>query len=208
VAKPSVCVVIPVKAFALSKMRLSEVLSEQERSQLAQQLATAVVLAAAPHDVVIACEEDSVADWAQRLGARVVRTDGAGLSGSVQATVEELSHEEIDIVVVAHGDLAAPHGLSDFISGLAAGEVAIIPDRHGDGTNVIAVPTSAGFQFAYGPESADRHAKEAARVGLRCKIVTNSPLDWDVDVPADLAADLAADRAIDLAAGEGDLPQP
>ncbi len=42
-----------------------------------------------------------------------------------------------------------------------------MPDRHDDGTNVIALPAALGFRFAYGPGSFRHHVAEAhdARYG-------------------------------------------
>ena len=39
----------------------------------------------------------------------------------------------------------------------------LVPDRRLDGTNVLAVPTEAGFRFAYGAGSFGRHRAEAQR---------------------------------------------
>jgi 2-phospho-L-lactate guanylyltransferase (CobY/MobA/RfbA family) len=64
--------------------------------------------------------------------------------------------------------------------------VSIVPDRHLDGTNVICVPTGAGFRFSYGPASFTNHRDEARRLGLTARIITDEALSWDVDQPADL----------------------
>jgi hypothetical protein len=52
---------------------------------------------------------------------------------------------------------------------------------------VLAVPTGAGFRFAYGPGSFARHRGEARACGLPARIVRDDRLAWDVDLPADLA---------------------
>jgi 2-phospho-L-lactate guanylyltransferase len=65
--------------------------------------------------------------------------------------------------------------------------VTLVPDRRRDGTNVAVVPTGAGFQFAYGAGSFERHRAEAARLGLACEIVYDRRLALDVDIPEDLA---------------------
>jgi len=86
--------------------------------------------------------------------------------------------------VVAHADLPFAAGLS----GLGGpGTVTLVPDRRRDGTNVAVVPTSAGFCFAYGAGSFERHRLEAARLGLPCEIVYDRRLAIDIDLPEDLA---------------------
>jgi 2-phospho-L-lactate guanylyltransferase len=88
-------------------------------------------------------------------------------------------------VVVAHGDLAHPSGLGSAEFGEG---VTIVPDRHGDGTNVLAVPTDGAFDYAYGQGSAARHAQEAARRGWSVTWWRDSPWGLDVDTPDDLDA--------------------
>ena len=51
---------------------------------------------------------------------------------------------------------------------------------------MLAVPTGAGFRFAYGPGSAAAHRAEAARLGVAVDEVVDEALGWDVDVPGDL----------------------
>jgi 2-phospho-L-lactate/phosphoenolpyruvate guanylyltransferase len=65
--------------------------------------------------------------------------------------------------------------------------VTVVPDRRLDGTNVLAVPTEAGFRFSYGAGSFARHRAEARARGLPARIVRDDHLAWDVDLPADLA---------------------
>lgn len=188
---PALRVVVPVKAFDRSKARLADALSPPERAALAERLATAVVRGAAPWPVVVVCDDDGVAVWATALGASVVRSDGLDLSGSVQAAVDGL--DGADLAAVVHADLAAPGSLGPFLAAVhataRADEVVLVPDRHGDGSNVLVVPVGRGFRFAYGPGSAARHQQEAAGRGLSCRTVVDAGLGWDVDVPADLPQD-------------------
>jgi 2-phospho-L-lactate guanylyltransferase (CobY/MobA/RfbA family) len=44
------------------------------------------------------------------------------------------------------------------------------------------------FTFAYGPDSAARHAREAARRSLTVRILRDAALAFDVDTAADLDA--------------------
>jgi 2-phospho-L-lactate guanylyltransferase len=88
------------------------------------------------------------------------------------------------MAVVAHADLPLAtrlHWVAEFPG------VTLVPDRRLDGTNVLAVPTEAGFTFAYGPGSFARHRAEAQACGLPARIVRDDRLAWDVDLPADLA---------------------
>jgi 2-phospho-L-lactate guanylyltransferase len=181
----AVAVLVPIKAFDRAKARLAEVLDIEARAALARAMAERVLAAAGPLPVTVACDDDEVRAWATGRGAQVCWTPGLDLNGAVAAGVAALSSYER--VVVAHADL--PHAVS--LGEVAAGEgVVAVPDRRDDGTNVLAVPTGAGFTFHYGPGSFAAHRAEAARLDLAFTVLRPDDLTWDVDVPDDLPASL------------------
>jgi 2-phospho-L-lactate guanylyltransferase len=180
---PGAAVLIPVKSFADAKGRLADALSPHERAALAEAMATTVVRAASPLPVVVVCDSDGVRTWAEGVGARVLWTPGLGLNGAVEAGVADLCDRGIGSAVVAHSDLPLATDFSWLVDDRF---VTIVPDRHLDGTNVICVPTGAGFSFSYGPASCTHHRAEARRLGLTARIITDEALSWDVDRPADL----------------------
>src|SRR4051794_39122921 len=54
----------------------------------------------------------------------------------------------------------------DALSCTAAGrDVVIVPDRHGTGTNALALDPAGQFEPSFGPGSLDRHAEQARRLG-------------------------------------------
>lgn len=175
---------VPVKAFHEAKVRLGSVLSAAERSSLARRMATHVVRVAAPLPVTVVCDDPDVATWAEAAGGEVVWCPGTGLNGAVTRGVGVLAGRGFGEVVVAHGDLPGARRF-DHLTG--AGGVTAVPDRRGDGTNVLCVPTGAGFGFSYGAGSFRRHCDEARRLGLPLRVRRDPDLTWDVDVPEDLA---------------------
>jgi 2-phospho-L-lactate guanylyltransferase len=177
-------VLVPVKSFAQAKHRLSPVLDDTGRAALARHLGSLVLAAAGDCPTHVACDDDEVADWALEQGAQVLFTPGLGLSGAVTAGVAQLGARGIELVVVAHADLPFAHDLDAFGQ---IGEVTLAPDRRLDGTNLAAVPAASGYTFSYGPASFSRHRAEAERLGLRCRIVHDWRLAFDVDTPAELA---------------------
>jgi 2-phospho-L-lactate guanylyltransferase len=106
-----------------------------------------------------------------------------GLNGAVEAGVDHLATQGVVQVTVAHADLPLATGLS--LVGESPG-ITLVPDRFGNGTNVIAVPAEAGFRFSYGPGSFARHRTEAERLGLPLRILDRPDLAYDVDEPADV----------------------
>jgi 2-phospho-L-lactate guanylyltransferase len=176
-------VLIPVKAFAESKARLGATLSLDERRALVRRMAERVVAAAAPLGVAVVCDDTEVADWARRLGVLVVWEPGRGLNGAVEAGVDRLARDGVEYVTVAHADLPMATGLGTLTPFTG---VTLVPDRRGDGTNVLRVPSSCGFRFSYGPGSFSRHLAECARLHLATCVLDVPDLAFDVDEPADL----------------------
>jgi 2-phospho-L-lactate guanylyltransferase len=176
-------VLIPVKAFGEAKRRLGPALDAAARSALARAMADRVLAAAAPLPVAVVCDDGEVAEWARHRGALVIWEPGRGLNGAVEAGVDHLRSGGVGQVTVAHADLPRADDLASV--GLAPG-VTLVPDRFGNGTNVIVVPTGAGFRFSYGPGSFARHRVEADRTGLPVRVLHRPDLAWDIDEPADV----------------------
>ncbi len=175
---------VPVKSFRFAKLRLASRMSAAGRAELARELARRVLASGRGLATYVACDDGEVADFAIGAGATVLWTPARGLSGAVTAAVAHLAREGFELVVVAHADLPFVESLSSFGE---LGEVTIAPDRSATGTNVAAVPARAGFRFAYGRGSFERHLQEAARLGLVCRVVRDWRLATDVDHPSDVA---------------------
>ena len=183
VAPTTAAVLVPVKAFGDAKRRLADALDAAARLALAQAMAGTVLAAADGLRTAVVCDDDDVRRWAAALGAEAIWTPGLGLNGAVGAGVEHLARAGVQRVAVVHADLPLAVELASYTEGEG---VTLVPDRHGDGTNVASIPTGVGFTFAYGPGSFRAHRAEATRLGLTLRLVADTRLGWDVDVPADL----------------------
>ena len=202
-------VLIPVKGFEHAKGRLAERLGEAERSELARTMAQQVVRAAGSLPTWIVCDSDEVAQWAQDVGAGVLRVDAKGLNPSVTEATQRLrglsdasggDGTAPDHVVIAHADLPR----AETLDGLAeAGTVIIVPDRHLDGTNVLSLPLGTAFEYHYGPGSFAAHCEEALRCGLDLRVRRVPALEWDIDTPDDLDALRRLDAATDRTGRNG-----
>lgn len=176
-------VLIPVKDFTQAKARLAGVLSPGDRARLAQWMAARVVAAARPLPVYVVCDDAAVADWASSAGAEVLWRPGHGLNGAATDGVAAIAAAGFDTVVVAHSDLPLAHDLPSLVR---PGTAVLVPDRHGDGTNVLAIPSACGFEFAYGARSFERHREQAIALGLLVVVEADAALAVDVDTPDDV----------------------
>jgi len=176
-------VLVPVKAFADAKARLTSVLTPEQRIALARWTAERVIAAAGELPVYVACDHADVAEWAVAHGATVLWHPGVGLNAAVNHSVADLRSRGIGHVIVAHGDLPRPQSLP---SVALDGVLTLVPDSRGDGTNVAALPTDLMFEFAYGAGSFRRHLAQAVAAGVPVAVRRDTLLALDIDTPADL----------------------
>ena len=179
-------IVIPLRSFTLGKARLAAVLSEPEREALARSMAECVVNAAGDRPVVIISSAPEVVVWARARECDVIDDPGS-LDGSAAAGRDWAAARGLPRYAVVHADLPLAESLDAVVSDGADLVAVIVPDHRDDGTPVLSLPTLVPFTFAYGPDSAARHAEEARRRALVVRIVRDAALAFDVDLAADLA---------------------
>ena len=177
-------VLVPVKAFTNAKARLAAVLTDADRDRLARWMSARVLAAAGELPTYVACDDEQVATWASEHGASVLWHPGVGLNAAVNNSVVELRESGVTDVIVAHGDLPRAHSLAALVE---PGTLTLVPDRRSDGTNVVALPTTLAFRFAYGPGSFRRHLGSAIEAGLSVRVRRDPLLALDIDTPTDLA---------------------
>jgi 2-phospho-L-lactate/phosphoenolpyruvate guanylyltransferase len=154
----------------------------EERQRLSQELFEHVVrvLQQAPTLREVALLSDMRLN---RWQGPFIRDEGRGLNAELNALVESQRPTRL---LVIHADL--PLVSADDIAALIMGDgvaCTIAPDRHGTGTNALALVEPSGFDFAFGPNSFTRHC--AAAEG-KARVVTRLGLGLDIDTAADLDA--------------------
>jgi 2-phospho-L-lactate guanylyltransferase len=84
--------------------------------------------------------------------------------------------------------LLDPHELDGALRRMNEGRVAVVPDRHGSGTNALLLAPPDAIGPAFGPGSLARHADRGGRAGYATAIEPLESLGLDVDTLDDLAA--------------------
>jgi 2-phospho-L-lactate guanylyltransferase len=178
-------VVVPLRSFALGKVRLAQALSDDARRELSRTMAERVVAAAGARPVVIVSSASEVVDWARALGVAQIPDPGTldRAAGAGRAWVRDRG---LARVVVMHADLPLATSLDGIADDAGAPIAVLVPDHHHDGNPVLAIPAAIDFSFGYGPDSCARHAAEARRLGLEVRIVEDHALGFDVDDETDL----------------------
>lgn len=190
---PEWTLIVPVKSTTRGKSRIA--LEPADRSRLARALALDTVTAAASARSVrrvLAVVENSQdgALLSQVPGVRVRLTSATSLNAAILDGLVVVPDE--GPVAVLPGDLPGVSGAEvDAVLALAQtawasgpARTAVIADRQGVGTTLLAAASAAELRPQYGPDSFRRHLLDGA-------VALDLPVDnWirrDVDTVADLA---------------------
>lgn len=187
-------IIIPVKSPCEGKSRLNGVLNAAERYDLNVRLFTHTFAQAgelaALADVYVISRSEDVLDAARSRGfAAISEPDHADLNDAVTRASRracEAGASELMVVPVDIPWLTAERLRQRIIAFRASCDVMIISDCAGSGTNVLLWRPSENAEFAYGGESARRHADIALRLGLRVVTCQDRRLSFDLDTPRDL----------------------
>jgi 2-phospho-L-lactate guanylyltransferase len=188
--------ILPVKRFGRAKQRLSEALGAEARAALAEAMLRDVLLALARvpalERTIVVTGEPRAAALAGFFGAEVVPDDrDAGQSAAAvlgQRRARELGAAR---ALFVPGDCPALD--PDEITALLARHpvapaVAVVPDRHGTGTNALLLAPPDAIEPGFGPGSRERHEARARAAGIEPVVEAVESLAYDVDTGGDLAA--------------------
>ena len=180
--------IIPFKPAGARKTRLAGRLTAAQRDGLSEAMFNHVArtLAATPElGRVVLLSSIRPPGWAGEW----LPDAGRGLNAELHHAAQALGAANLLII---HADLPflTPADVSALIAAAADG-CAIAPDRHGTGTNALALRDAAGFTFAFGAGSLQRHG---AMAKARARILARPGLSLDIDTQADL--DLAISQGL------------
>lgn len=186
--------IVPVGSLDGAKSRLGAVLDAEERLELTIRLARATIAAAVAaeqvDDVLVITPDDAVRALATELGARPIRQRDSGLNHGLAAARTEAIAAGATAILILPSDL--PDATPDAIDAVAAtaGDparplVAIVPDRHGRGTNALLIAPPSAIDLCFGGDSALAHEASARAIGARL-VILGGPLALDLDTPEDL----------------------
>jgi 2-phospho-L-lactate guanylyltransferase len=203
--------IVPLRALEGAKSRLGEALDAEERRDLVVDLLERTVRAAAAtpgiDEVLVVSPDPAVLVLAADVGAHPLRQVGSGLNAALEEARRAAVADGATALLVLPADLPrlAPGTLLPLVA-LARGVhdgsgeagrralVALVPDRHGRGTNALLLVPPDTIGFAFGGDSRSAHAALAASAGA-AYIEVDGPLSLDLDTPDDLLIDAGAGAA-------------
>jgi 2-phospho-L-lactate guanylyltransferase len=187
--------ILPVKRFGGAKRRLGTTLGPEHRAALAAAMLDDVLAAIArcraiERVLVVTGEPVAQRAVAEHRSELVPDPLDAGHSEAARLGVTRALEFGAACAALLPGDcpLISSAEIDDALARMSAGRVAILPDRHGTGTNGLLISPPDAFQPAFGPGSRARHESLARRAGLQVSVEPLPSLGLDVDTPEDLAA--------------------
>jgi 2-phospho-L-lactate guanylyltransferase len=183
--------IVPVKDFSSANGRLDGLVTQDERSRLAEALFLDLILklprSRCIDDVLIVTSDPSVARQAGWIGHKVLvqeRDEGhadaaaAGARAAMADGAQRVAMLPVDCPMLDTDELDAHLGRSPRTA-------LIVPDRHGTGTNALMLNPPDLFLPAFGPDSCARHVSRARATGQSFALEAVESLSIDLDTPED-----------------------
>jgi 2-phospho-L-lactate/phosphoenolpyruvate guanylyltransferase len=192
--------IVPVKGLSVANGRLDGLLSEPERSRLAEALFLDLIVklprSRCIDDVLIVTADDWIARHAGWFGHEVLMQEAdeghseaaaAGARAAMAAGADRVAMLPVDCPLLDTDELDAHLGRSPRTA-------LIVPDRHGTGTNALMLNPPDLFLPAFGPDSCARHVSRARATGQSFALIAVDSLGLDLDTPEDFT--LLRDRLL------------
>jgi len=179
--------ILPVKTFGRAKQRLTGGFGDRPSLAAAMVADVLDALVAVPElDELIVVTAQAVSAGTDIL---IVHDPvEAGQSAAAALGIEAALQRGAERVLLVPGDCPAldPREVSALLA--LSGDVVIVPDRHGTGTNSLVLTPPTIMAPAFGEGSFARHKRLAAAAGASFVVANPGSLELDVDTPDDLAA--------------------
>jgi 2-phospho-L-lactate guanylyltransferase len=193
--------IIPVKRFGHAKQRLLEALDRPARAAVVKAMLTDVLAAASEAQRLERLIVVSGEGRAERIALRHAQRTTTPLevmrdphdAGHPQAATLGIIRAKAlgaECVALLAGDcpLLEPDELDAALERMRPGRVAVVPDRHGTGTNALLLSPPDAIGPAFGEGSRERHVERGRSAGHEVAVEELPSLALDLDTPDDLEA--------------------
>jgi len=187
--------ILPVKRFGAAKQRLAVGVGKERRATIVaamlEDVLEAIRATGLIERAIVVTSEPRAVELATAAGAEIVADpDEGGHSGAALAGVSRARELGAECALLLPGDcpLLDPRELERLLTGLPGRYAAIVPDRHGTGTNALALAPPDAIAPAFGEGSCERHVAAAREAGIPHSVEELSSLALDLDTPADIVA--------------------
>lgn len=186
--------VIPIKPQGQSKSRLTSVFSGAALTRLfeamLEDVLTTLRQSAAIEQILLVTSQQRGGRLARAFATELLEDTGAqGLNGAVQAAANHLCRQQVNDMLVLHGDI--PLISTATINQICAQHqpspsLTLAPDLANEGTNGMLASPPDLIPFSYGIGSLQKHIQAAVAKNVQPGIVNLPDIALDIDQPADL----------------------
>jgi 2-phospho-L-lactate/phosphoenolpyruvate guanylyltransferase len=187
--------VLPVKRFGAAKQRLAAGIDDERRAAviaaMLEDVLEAIGYARSIERTIVVTGEPAAVELAVAAGAETIPDPGeGGHSGAALAGIARSEELGARCAILLPGDcpLLDPRDLERLLTGMPEHYVAVVPDRHGTGTNALALAPPSAIAPAFGEGSCARHVGTAREAGIPYSVEELPSLALDLDTPADVIA--------------------
>lgn len=189
-------ILVPIKNLAGAKQRLSEVLAQERRTELARimfkDVCAALSEVAERPTVAVVTNDAYAARLAEQCGFEVIRDEenlGESAAISMATTEAEKRGAEFTLVLPADIPLVTAEEISTILAAAPPRGTVLVHASDGRGTNAILRRPANLFPCKFGNDSFLPHRAAARATGLPVVVLDSLPgVALDIDRPDDLAA--------------------
>lgn len=190
----SLWAIIPVKPLNRAKSRLADVLSPDQRNDLAErmfrQVLSIVVHAPQITGTLVISRDPKALAIARDYGAKTIQeSNPSDLNPALHRATEVARAWRADAIFILPADLpfVAQEDLAEMIHlGQRDMSIVIASDHQRDGTNAMLIRPPGLIDYSYGPGSFDCHVLAAQQAGAQVYYYDSGRLMLDIDEAKDL----------------------
>jgi 2-phospho-L-lactate/phosphoenolpyruvate guanylyltransferase len=188
------CVLVPVKALAQGKSRLSVCLSPEARHALSRAMLTDVLTsardAAGVDRVVVVSSDPTLLQLAHQLGAETVNEGyPRGLNGAAAVGTEfclQLGATAV-LILLADLPLVTANDVELIFRQINGGpQLVVVPCKEGEGTNALLRVPPEVVPTRFGGPSLEAHRNVAREYHIACQTIEIPHIAFDIDSSEDL----------------------
>ncbi len=188
-------VIIPVKPLRLAKSRLANILTPEDRQQVAEAMLRHVLQTVRDTNQItgtlVISRDNHALSLAREYGAKTIQESGAPeLNTALMRATSIVGSWGCDAVFILPADLPliTPEDITKMLEmgRQPHPNIVIATDRNKDGTNALYIQPPGLIDYAYGQNSFNRHAVLARDAGAEVTVYQSDRMLQDIDLPEDI----------------------
>jgi 2-phospho-L-lactate guanylyltransferase len=185
-------IILPVKHLQDSKVRLKDILSDEQRYRFSYLLLTDTLQTLSSsmhvHGVTMISSDQSLSQLAEQYHVEFILTDkDSGHSKDAMDASTALSQGGVDKIAIIPTDLPQlSHHDLELLDKIHQQGISLCAAEKDGGTNALVFTPPLAIPLLFGLDSCNKHQRAAMDRGITVKIIQASGMQRDIDQPDDL----------------------